>query len=78
MGWAGHVAGLGEMQNAHKILFWKPEGKRPIGRPKLWWVDNITMYLKEIEWDGVDWIYVAQDRDRWRAVVNTVMDLWVP
>jgi hypothetical protein len=56
----------------------KPEGKRPLGRPRHRWVDNINMDLREIEWDGVDWIYLAQDRDQWRAVVNMVMNLRVP
>jgi hypothetical protein len=56
----------------------KPEGKRPLGRPRRRWVDNIKMDLGEIEWDGVDSIELAQDRDQWRALVNTVMNLRVP
>jgi hypothetical protein len=56
----------------------KPEGKRPIGRPRRRWVDNIKMDLREIEWDGMDWVDLAQDRDHWRALVNTVMNLRVP
>jgi hypothetical protein len=56
----------------------KPEGKRPLGRPGSRWVDNIKIDLREIGWDGVDWIYLAQDRDQWRALVNMVMNLWVP
>jgi hypothetical protein len=56
----------------------KPEGKRPLGRPRRRWVDNIKMDLGEIGWDGMDWIDLAQDRDRWRALVNTVMNLQVP
>ena len=56
----------------------KPEGKRPLGRPKLRWEDNINMDLQELECEGVDWIELAEDRDRWRALVNTVMNLWVP
>jgi hypothetical protein len=56
----------------------KPEGKRPLGRPRRRWVDNIKMDLREIGWDGVDWIELAQDRDQWRALVNTVMNLKVP
>jgi hypothetical protein len=56
----------------------KPEGKRPLGRPRRRWVDNIKMYLREIWWDGMDWIDLTQDRDRWRARVNTVMNLRVP
>jgi hypothetical protein len=60
------------------ILVGKPEGKRPLGRPRCRWVDNIKMDLGEIGWDGMDWIKLAQDRDQWRAVVNTVMNLRVP
>jgi hypothetical protein len=56
----------------------KPEGKRPLGRPRRWWVDNIRMDLREIGWDGMYWIDQAQDRDCWRAIVNTVMNLRVP
>jgi hypothetical protein len=56
----------------------KPEGKRPLGRPRRRWVDNIKMDLTEIGWDGVDWIKLAQDSDLWRALVNTVMNLLVP
>jgi hypothetical protein len=77
MGWAGHVACLGEKINAYRILVVKPEGKRPIGRPRHRWEDNIKMNLRE-GWGDVDWIYLAQDRDQWRAVVNTVMNLRVP
>jgi hypothetical protein len=56
----------------------KPEGKIPLGRPRRRWVDNIKMDLREIGWDYMDWIDVAQDRDQWRAPVNTIMKLWVP
>jgi hypothetical protein len=56
----------------------KPEGKRPLGRPRLMCVDNIKMDLREIGWDGIDWIDLAQDRDQWRALVDTVMNLRVP
>jgi hypothetical protein len=56
----------------------QPEGKRPLGRPRPRWVDNIRMDLREIECDGVDWIDVAQDRDQWRALVSTVLNLRVP
>jgi hypothetical protein len=55
-----------------------PEGKRPLGRPRRKWVDNIKMNLREIEWDGMDWIDLIQDRDQWRALVNTVMNFRVP
>jgi hypothetical protein len=65
-------------RNAYRILVGKPEGKRPLGRPRRRWVDNIKVHLREIEWDGMDWIYVVQDRDQWRALVNTVMNLRVP
>jgi hypothetical protein len=56
----------------------KPEGKRPLGRPIRMWVDNIKMDLRDIGWDGMDWIDLAQDRDQWRALLNTVMNLRVP
>jgi hypothetical protein len=59
-------------RNAYRILVGKPEGKRPLGRPRRRWVDNIKMDLREIEWYGMDWIDLAQDRDQWRALVNTV------
>jgi hypothetical protein len=68
----------GENRNAYRILVGKPEGKRPLGRPRRRWVDNITMDLREIGWDGVDWIDLAQDRDQWRALVSMVMNLRVP
>jgi hypothetical protein len=60
------------------ILVENPEGKRPLGRPRRRWVDNIKMYLREIGWGGMDWIDLAQDRDQWRAVVNAVINLRVP
>jgi hypothetical protein len=56
----------------------KPEGKRPLGRPRRWWVDNIKIDLRAIGWFGVDWIDLAQDRDQWRALVDMVMNLRVP
>jgi hypothetical protein len=71
----GHVARMGEKRNAYRILVGKPEGKRPLGRPRRRWVDNIKMDLREMGLDGVDWIYMAQDRDKWRALVNTVLNL---
>jgi hypothetical protein len=64
-------------RNVYRILVGKPEGKRPLRRPRSRWVDNIKMDLKEIGWDGMDRIALAQDRDRWRALVNTVMNLRV-
>jgi hypothetical protein len=65
---------MGATRNAYRILVGKPEGRRPRRR----WVDNIKIYLREIEWDGMEWIELAQDRDQWRALVNTVMNLRVP
>jgi hypothetical protein len=76
--WAGHVVRMGETRNAYRILVGKPEGKRSLGRPRRRWVDNIKMDLREIGRHGVDWIELAQDRDQWRALVNTVMNLRVP
>jgi hypothetical protein len=68
----------GDKMNAYTLLVGKPEGKRPLGRPKRRSVDNIKMDLLEIGWGGVDWIGLAQDRDRWRALVNSVLNLRVP
>jgi hypothetical protein len=65
-------------RNAYRILVGKPEGKRPLGRPRRRWVDNIKMDLTEIGWDGMDWIDLAQDRKKWRALVNTEMNFRVP
>jgi hypothetical protein len=78
MRWAGHVACMGEKRNAYRILVTKPEGKRPLGRPRRGWEDNIKVDLREIGWGGMDRIALAQDRDQWRALVNTVMNLRVP
>jgi hypothetical protein len=78
MRWAGHVAHMWENDNAYRILVGKPEGKRPLGRPRRMWEDNIKMDLREIGWGGMDWINLAQDRDQLRALVNTVMNLPVP
>jgi hypothetical protein len=66
---------MGETRNAYRIMVGKPEGKRPLGRP---WVDNIKMDFAVIGWDGVDWMELAQDRDQWRALVNTVMNIRAP
>jgi hypothetical protein len=78
MGWAGHVARMGEKRNAYWLLVGKPEGRKPLGRPIRSWVDNIRMDLVEMGWGDVDWIGLAQDRDRWRALVNSVLKLRVP
>jgi hypothetical protein len=75
---AGHVARMGEKRNAYRILVKKPKGKSSVRRPRRRWVDNIKMDLRAREWYGMDWIELAQDRDQWRALVNTVMNLRVP
>jgi hypothetical protein len=69
---------MGEGRGAYRILVGRPEGRRPLGRPRHRWKDNIKMDLQEVRWGGMDWIDMAQDRDRWRALVNVVMNLWVP
>jgi hypothetical protein len=73
--WAGHVARMGEGKCTYGVLVGSPEGKRPLGRPKRRWEDNIKMDLMEIVIDGANWIKLAQDRVRWRSFVNTVMNL---
>ena len=77
MRWAGHVARMGEGRGVHRVLVEKPEGKRPLGRPRRRWEDNIKMDLREVG-GSEDWMELAQDRDRCRALVNTVMNLRVP
>jgi sorting nexin-29 len=77
MRWAGHVARMGEGRNVYRVLVEKPEGKRLLERPRRRWEDGIKMDLREIGWGGVEWIHLAEDRDRWRAVVNAVMNLRV-
>jgi hypothetical protein len=78
MRWAGHVARMGEKRNACRLLVGKPEGTRPLGRRRRRWVDNITMDLVEVGWGDVGWIGLNQARDRWRALVNSVLNLRVP
>jgi hypothetical protein len=75
--WAGHVTCMGEEREVYKVLVGKPEGKRPLGRPRRKWEDGMRMDLREIGLGGVDWIRLPQDRDRWRAVVSAVMNLRV-
>ena len=74
---AGHVARMGEGRGVHRVLVGKPEEKRPLGRPRRRWVDNIKMDLREVGGGCGDWMELAQDRDRWRALVSTVMNLRV-
>jgi hypothetical protein len=78
MRWAGHVARMGERKNAYRILVGEPERRRPLGRPRRRWVDNIKMDLREIGWDGIDRTDLAQDRNQWRALLSTVMNLRFP
>jgi hypothetical protein len=77
MRWAGNAARMGEKRNAYTLFVGKPEGRSPLGRPIRRWVDNIRMDLVEVGWDNVDRIALAQDRDRWRALVNSVLNLRV-
>ena len=78
MRWVGHVARMGERRCVYRVLVGKPEGKRQLGRSRRRWEDNIHMDLQDVGCGGMDWIKLAQDRDRWRALVNVVMNLWVP
>jgi len=77
MRWAGHVARMGERRGVYRVLVGKPEGKRPLWRPRRRWEDNIKMDLQEVGCGFMDWIELALDRNRWRALVNAVMDLRV-
>jgi hypothetical protein len=77
MRWAGHAARIGEEINVYRVLIGKPEGKRPLGGPWRRWENGIRMDLRETGWGSADWIHLAQDRDRWRALVNMVMNLRV-
>jgi hypothetical protein len=78
MRWAGHVARMGDNRGVYRALVGKPEGKRPLGRPRRRWEDNIKMDLQEVEWGRGDWMELAQNRDRWRALVGTVREFRVP
>jgi len=78
MRWAGHVARMGEQTVVYKVLLVKPEGKRPLGRPRHRWVNNIRMDLQEVGCWYMDWIGRAQDRDRWQTLVSAVMNFQVP
>jgi hypothetical protein len=69
---------MGERRCPYKVLVGKPEGRRPLGRPRHRWEDNTKMDLREVGWQGIDWINLAQDRNRWQALVNGVINLWVP
>jgi len=76
--WAGHVARVGERRGLYRVLLGKPVAKIPLGRPRRRWEDNIKMDLQEVGFVGMDWIELAQVRDRWRAFVNAVMNIRVP
>jgi len=76
--WTGVVVCMGERRGIYRVLVGKPERKRPLGRPRCRWEDNIKMDLREVRCGGMDWIELAEDRDRWYALVNAVMNLWVP
>ena len=78
MRWAGHVACMGEEMGVYRILLGKPEGRRLLGRPRRRWVDNIKMDIQEVGCGYMDWIGLAQDRDRWRTLVSAAMNLRVP
>jgi len=78
MRWEGHVARMGEGRGVYRVLVGKPEGKRALGRPRLRWDDNIKMDLQEVGCGGMEWVELAQDRDRWGGLVNAVMNLRVP
>jgi hypothetical protein len=78
MKWAGHVARMGEERGVHRVLVGKPEGKRPLGRPRRRWEDNIKIDVEKVRGGRGDWMELAQDRDRWRALASTVKNIRVP
>ena len=78
MKWAGHVARMGEEREVYRVLVGKLEGRRPLGRPRRRWVDNIWTDFQEVGCGYMDWIGLAQDRDRWRTLVSVVMNLQIP
>jgi hypothetical protein len=78
MRWAGHVSLMGKERGVYRVLVGKPKGRRPLGRPRRRWVDNIRMDLEEVGCGYMDWIGLTQDRDRWRTLVSAVMNLGVP
>ena len=78
MRWVGHIARMGDRRGVYRVLVGKHEGKRPLGRPRRRWENNIKMDLQEVGCGGIDWIELAQDRDSWRALVYAVMNIRVP
>jgi len=78
MRWAGHVASMGESRGVYRVLVGEPEGKTPLARPRRRWEDNTDLDLQEVRCGDMDWIELAQDEDRWRALVNAVTNLRVP
>jgi len=78
MSWAGHVARTRERRSVPRVLMGKPEGKRPLGRPRRRWEDDIKVVRQEARCEGMDWIDLAQDEERWRVLVNAVMNIRVP
>jgi hypothetical protein len=77
MKWAGKVTRMGENRNVHRLLVGKPQGKIPLGKPRRRLVDNVRLDFGDMGWNGMDWIELAQDRDQWMILVNTIMNVWV-